>query len=142
MQFSMVVPRRPSSVNARGSASFRDLARRKAQEVYKEEPERFDRLYARIIWFHRDPTVADVDNILKGVFDSLKGIVYDDDKRIALCLVQRIRYTTESYEIASEVEESSIYNEIIDLIGRNRDHIVYIEIGSLERHVVRFVPIL
>ena len=117
MQFSIVVPRRPSSVNAWGSTSFRDLARRKAQEVYKEEPERFDRLYARIIWFHRDPTVADVDNIVKGVLDSLKGIVYDDDRRIALCLIQRIRYTTENYEIASETEEASIYDEIIDLIG-------------------------
>ncbi len=50
-------------------------------------------LYARILWFHKDRTTQDVDNIAKRILDSLKGLVFDDDSAISHCLAARIDAT-------------------------------------------------
>lgn len=42
-----------------------------------------DKLYGRIIYFNHDgPRTRDIHNILKPLFDELKGRVYEDDKVI------------------------------------------------------------
>ena len=40
------------------------------------------RLHFQVTLYPRDKRLLDIDNAVKGIFDSLKGILFDDDKQI------------------------------------------------------------
>ena len=77
----MVLARRPISANKgpnpRYAKAPREIARSKQANVSNGP------LCARILWFHKDPTTQDVDNIAKRILDSLKGLVFADDGAIS-----------------------------------------------------------
>ncbi len=48
-------------------------------------------LSALMVFFHTGPYVCDTDNIPKHVLDAMKGLVFDDDRRITQVTARRTR---------------------------------------------------
>src|SRR4051794_21518749 len=72
--FSMVLAEKPLSVN-RGRPSPRYTQRIQTAALTHGAQLQHGLLYARIVWFQRQRTEGDVDNIAKLILDSLKGVV-------------------------------------------------------------------
>jgi hypothetical protein len=89
-----------------------------------------DALYSRIIWFHKYPSPqGDVDNIVKKIHDSLKDIVFADDRVITHTLAVRVD-ATDGVEIAPDPNSPGAAAALIESVEdpAHRD-ILYIEIG-------------
>lgn len=46
-------------------------------------------LEARLVFFHGDKRVRDIDNYNKLILDSMSGIVYEDDRQIKKLIIER-----------------------------------------------------
>jgi hypothetical protein len=95
-------------------------------------------LYARIVWFHKDRTSQDVDNIAKRILDALKGIVFDDDASISHCLAARIDATID-YELSGSPPSERDAGLLLEFLANDPSrHVIYIEIGRRTSVAVRF----
>jgi Holliday junction resolvase RusA-like endonuclease len=140
MIFSMVLPRTPKSVQAKGQAGYQSAIKKVAETNYSEQPISADRLYIRIIWFARKDVGPDVDNIIKPIADALQGVVYRNDRQIAQCFSMRIDLE-KIYEISNDNISSEMYREVIATIDAKRSDVTYIEVGALTAQQVIFGPI-
>lgn len=136
----MVVARRPISANKgpnpRYTEALREAARSKQPKLLNSP------LYARILWFHKDPTTQDVDNIAKRVLDSLKGFVFDDDGAISHFLAARIDATMD-YELGGTPPSDDDTELLLRLLDDDSErHVLYVEIGSRTGMVVNFGEVL
>lgn len=94
------------------------------------------RLYARINWFHGEPTTQDVDNIVKPILDSLKSIVFVDDSQIGECHVTRIDLSR-PYQFSGEPDLET-FTRFSALQLAHEKHILWIEIGEAAEQIVTF----
>lgn len=88
-------------------------------------------LYARITWFHAVEPDMDVDNIVKPIFDALVGMVYDDDHRIAQCVITRVDSRQEP-----DLPDTHAFPDVLEKLAKfikeeKRKHVLYIEIGQI-----------
>lgn len=137
MTFAMVVPRRPPSLRAGGKHLFQEALRNQATAVMDGRTVLTGDLYSRILWFHRKPAAQDVDNILKNIHDSLKGVVYRDDSAIVQCLAQRIDLL-QDYDIDDSDIARELFRELNALLTGNESNILYVEVGSVPSQNVIF----
>jgi len=125
--FSMVVPRRPMSANKGPNENYKTAlseAARFRHPTILDGP-----LYARILWFHKDKTNQDVDNIAKRILDSLKGVVFRDDLAVSHCLAARIDARIE-YELDGVPPSEQEEKMLLELLGDDQTrNVLYIEIG-------------
>ena len=136
----MVVARRPISANKppnpRYTEALREMARSRQPEILSGP------LYARILWFHKDPTTQDVDNIAKRILDSLKGLVFEDDGVISHCLAARIDATMD-YELNGSPPSDRDTDVLLELLADDLSrHVIYIEIGPRTSVGVNFGEVL
>ncbi|MCG8348537.1 MAG: RusA family crossover junction endodeoxyribonuclease [Chloroflexales bacterium] len=125
----------------------------KSKEHYKEELAKYAResftsteplsgeLYARIIWFCKGRIEGDIDNIIKPILDSVRGIVYQDDDIIVKCVSERFDKTRDL--VISQINISNeLYQDLLLVIADdNTNHNLYIEIGHIKERTVIFGPI-
>jgi hypothetical protein len=141
MSFIMVIPERPRSLGSEQYRGYQARLREKARAGFTgRAPLRGD-LYMRILWLHTQPTTLDIDNIAKRILDALKGIVYDDDNTIVMCLLQRLRYTM-TVEIVSRPDTpSEVIDELNGLMEQRRRDILCIEVGQVRERQIVFGPV-
>ena len=134
----MVVPERPLSLQAKSKVHkdrYKYLLSEKAKQEFSDRKIFTTDLYIKIIWCHRLPTEQDIDNITKPILDSLKEVIYRDDKIICQCHLYRIDLrknpeikTTE--DLDDEIVRTTLkIRELID--QRENNHILYIEVGNV-----------
>jgi len=142
--FAMIVSRRPVSGQTKSP---------KSKENYKAELGDYARaaftlpellsgdLYARIIWFYKGRIEGDIDNIIKPILDSIRGIVYRDDDIVVKCVSERFDKTQDL--VISQINISNdLYQDLILAIADdNTSHNLYIEIGQVTTRTVTFGPI-
>ena len=138
--FTMIVARRPISANKgpnpRYAEALREIARSKQPKVLNGP------LYARILWFHKDWTTQDIDNIVKRILDSLKGLVFDDDGTISHFLAARIDATMD-YELSGTPSSDEDTELLLGFLADDFErHVLYIEIGLRTSAVVSFGEVL
>jgi hypothetical protein len=98
-------------------------------------------LYARIIWFHQEP-VGDVDNIIKAILDALEQVAYDDDSSVVRCLSEKVDIAAGDYILGDDPGvATSVYRRLDTLLGQDRPHILYVEVGELGGQLVGFGPV-
>ncbi|MBQ1497876.1 MAG: RusA family crossover junction endodeoxyribonuclease [Sphingomonas sp.] len=89
----VIIQATPKSLQAKHLAAWKErvaqagLARRQETCELPFLDER--KLAATIFYFPSDPMVGDVDNIVKPILDSLKGVAYLDDQVIERVTVQK-----------------------------------------------------
>lgn len=143
MNFNLILCERAKSYNAkkkqrymsRISESAKERITKKDLKVYLNGSES---LYARVYYFHRINTEIDADNISKPIIDALRKIVYDDDKfvikRIASIIDLSYDYIVDDNNISDE-----LYDELITVLNdESENHIIFVEVGSLDERRVRF----
>lgn len=130
--FQMIVPQRPASRKSTNSGYQKGL-RAAASKLVSAAPHVGLPLYSRVIWFHTIPVRQggcdpDVDNILKPIHDSLKGIVYSDDFLIRKCVSQRVDASS-SVTLPSGQLNAASHLELATFLAGPNNHILYIEVG-------------
>jgi hypothetical protein len=139
MSFSFLLPQRPVSGQKRSNPLYkeavRQAARLRGRAVPGPEP-----LYARIVWLHRERRDQDVDNIVKPILDALNGIAYNDDSQIAQCQVAAF-LTSPELEVPQVNVDAKIHKELMSILDRSPEHVLYIEIGPAATKKVAFGPL-
>lgn len=130
MSFIVLLPRRPISQQNKSNPKYKDALRTAATERPIGPFRLEERLYCRILWFHRLPTRQDVDNIVKPIFDALKGVIFEDDYQVSQCLVARINLE-EPYRVEARDNAAAAHDSLLDMINANHNDILYIEVGNL-----------
>lgn len=129
--FWMVVPERPKSQSGHTSA-YRERVR-KAARATAGTALLNGRLYARVIWFYRRHRVGDVDNLVKPILDSLKGVVFNDDREVAECQVVAVDLDR-SYRFLTGTDQDALLAQAdIDRQLQTRSNPAdwfYVEIGN------------
>ncbi|RYG68533.1 RusA family crossover junction endodeoxyribonuclease [bacterium] len=133
--FYMLLLRRPVSLNA-ANQKYKSALKDEASKVAQGSELLAGRLYARIIWFHKDPTTQDVDNIVKPILDSLKGVVFEDDSQIGECRVMKID-TSRPYTFVGE-PETKIFEELSKFLAREEKHVLFVEVGLSPEQIADF----
>ena len=100
-------------------------------------------LYVRIIWFQRERTDGDVDNMAKWILDSLKGVVFLDDDDIVRCLTQKtVASATGAYLYNQDlIPTGSVRSGLPILLGQE-PHVLYIEVDTVADPTVSFGPVI
>ncbi|MGB0387340.1 MAG: RusA family crossover junction endodeoxyribonuclease [Ardenticatenaceae bacterium] len=142
MTFAIALVKKPISAQKRGKkqryqqeirdAAIKSIGKTKLPLFYEE-------LYVRITWFHAIKPNLDVDNIAKPILDALVGIVYDDDNRIAQCLITRVKSRPKSF-LSKRYISLEFRTQLEDLFENHQD-VLYIEVGPLYLPEVVFGPI-
>lgn len=144
MAFAMIVSRRPVSGQTKSPKSREnykiELGNLARAAFTLAEPLSGD-LYARIIWFYKGKIEGDIDNIIKPILDSIRGIVYYDDDIVVKCVSERFDKTRDL--IISQINISDdLYQELLLAIADdNTNHNIYLEIGQITNRSVTFGPI-
>ncbi len=140
MAFALVLPRRPLSQGAGGRGSFQEAVREAARRKFAGQEPLQGNLYARILWFHRQPTTQDVDNVVKNILDALKGVVYGDDVSIVQCIASKIDIAR-GYEIEDRYAPEEAFEELLSMLSQAWPDVLYIEIGTVSTIRVTFGPV-
>jgi Endodeoxyribonuclease RusA len=140
MTFTLVFPRRPPSGNKGPNRKFQAALRLAATARLAGGGLLGGDLYCRITWFHAVKTTQDVDNIAKNILDSLKGVVFADDRAIVQCLATRID-TRRDYTIVPNAAFADVIDELIDALAQGHVHVLYIEAGPVTAQRAVFGPI-
>lgn len=83
--FDFIVPGIPRSVNAasRSLTKWKENLVKTGKAVWPDgQPMHQGELTVKIVFYYSGETSLDVDNIIKPVVDSMKGLVFDDDKNV------------------------------------------------------------
>lgn len=142
--FTLLINRRPPSGNKGLDQKFADQVKTEARQRLGDAKALSGDLYARVTWFHAERRGQDVDNIPKRVLDALNGIVFADDKMVAQTLATAIDVTRD-YTIGAPVSDDALFQRMLlelesitqSAISADR-HLLYIEVGLLERQHVAF----
>jgi Holliday junction resolvase RusA-like endonuclease len=95
-------------------------------------------LYGVIYYFYRVKTGTDADNISKPIWDCLKGILFDDDKRIKLRTAGVIDISEGDLNVIDFTNvRGEITAELVDAFV-TIDHFAYIECGFLHKSMYKF----
>lgn len=142
MTFAMALAKKPISAQKRGKKQryqqeIRDAAIKKVGKA--KLPLLDGELYARITWFHAVKPDIDVDNIAKPILDALVGVVYDDDQRIAQCLITRVKSRPKP-RLSESFISKELHSQIYELLKNHKD-VLYIEVGQFSLPEVVFGPI-
>lgn len=95
-------------------------------------------LYAVVYHFFYVDLCIDTDNLSKPVWDSLNGILYNDDKQIKVRIAGSFNLTAGDY---NRMDFTGLQGKVVvDLLDAldNEDHVVYVECGNLGMKMYKF----
>jgi Holliday junction resolvase RusA-like endonuclease len=126
---------RPRSVNAKGTAKFKEKIVDSFKYYYPENNIYYEEaVYGISYYFHKRKTDLDADNLSKPIWDALSSVIYSNDKII------KLRYSG-VYDINNLITEfdltkipKNVYIDFLDYIEKY-EHIVYIELGKLKNEL-------
>lgn len=100
--------------------------------VYTED------LYGIVYYFQKTKTGTDADNISKPIWDCLKKILFDDDKRVKLRISGIVDFPLGNMQIIDFTNvDGAVAVDLLDAFDEE-DHIVYIECGKLSNSMFKF----
>jgi Endodeoxyribonuclease RusA len=140
--FAMVVAVRPISANARPQQSRWYTHRLQAEAIAHGRFPLPGPLYVRIVWFQLQRSPGDVDNIARRILDSLKGIVFQDDRAIDRCPTQRsVAESNGNFPLnASRIPSRAVLARLQALLDAE-EHVLYVEIGRIRNQTTSFGPV-
>ncbi|MEZ0540903.1 RusA family crossover junction endodeoxyribonuclease [Fibrella arboris] len=94
-------------------------------------------LYGLVYHFYKESGGHDADNISKPVWDCLRGILYDDDKRVKMRIVGSFEMTTDYITvIGSSGLSGKLIAELLDAL-ETEDHLLYVECGTFSPAMIQ-----
>jgi Holliday junction resolvase RusA-like endonuclease len=136
--FAFVSTCKPRSVQAKRSESYKSGLVADCRHRFPNPEKLTGALYGIVYYFHRVPTELDADNLSKPIWDSLEGLLYNDDKII------KLRYSG-VYDLRSSAIEvlditkipEFVIDEFVECVS-SASHLLYIELGKLDYKMYQF----
>jgi len=126
-----VVPGVPISVQARAGSrqKWRTLVASKAKAAWPSGVSPVAQQVAvTIVYFFPGETTLDVDNIVKPILDSMKGIIYVDDTLVSQVIVRKTRLSSELRLVNPPPVVLSARGEVAE------GGFVYVRVGDAPKH--------
>jgi|WetSurMetagenome_2_1015567.scaffolds.fasta_scaffold663494_1 Holliday junction resolvase RusA-like endonuclease len=131
---------KPHSFNKRHKEKYKEHYKSELQKAfykYNFEVSPLEgNLYGVVYYFHNVLTQLDADNISKPIWDALEAVVYSDDKEIKLRIAGVFDLISESIETLKIPQ--SVLDDFLGMIDEGKEHILYVEIGSLDYSLFKF----
>ena len=141
MTVAFVVDRQPPSAQKRHNGRFEAEVGAAARTAFGSTRSLLSEpIYVRITWFRYKRSGPDLDNIAKCIIDGMKGVVFDDDHRLVQCILNRID-TQLDYTISDQHVSMDAYEQLLQMLGELRSHILYVEAGPVKNVQVAFGPV-
>lgn len=91
-----------------------------------------ERMYARIVYFHRGRTRTDVDNVIKPTLDAFERLLYQNDRQVVKCVSEKVDIVREDFVIVGDALPGDVYEQLLRMLGDEANpHVLYIEVGTL-----------
>jgi hypothetical protein len=135
---SFVCAERPLSSRSRRKEPYQRRLRQAFKDQNSVVAHSDTALYGAVYYFYVESRGLDADNLSKPIWDALKGVAYDDDKRVRLRHAGVVDLRESGYKsldlsgVGDEVAE-----RLIVAIGTEPD-VLYVEIGELESRMFEF----
>jgi Holliday junction resolvase RusA-like endonuclease len=129
MTVAFVVDRRPPSAQKKHDARFEQTVGTAAKSALGQTQALLSEpVYVRITWFRNEFAGPDLDNIAKPIIDGMKQVVFDDDKRLVQCILNRVE-TQHDYTISARCISVDAYGQLLEMLRNGTPHILYVEAG-------------
>ena len=131
--YSFIIKVKPKSYNSWGSASvakktnYRHLIESSFNNAYPGHIPLDTDLYGSVYHFFQRDIGIDADNLSKPIWDCLREILFDDDKRVKMRVAGSFDLTTNDFTI---LDFSGLPGMIIDTLLEaieTEEHVLYIE---------------
>ena len=142
--YSFVIKAKPKSYNSWGSASvakkntYKHLLEESFKDAYPAHILLEVDLYGLVYHFFRTDVGIDADNLSKPIWDCLRGILFDDDKRIKLRIAGSFSVADGDY--FTIFNSSGLSGEIIASLIESIDseeHVLYVECGKFTADMIQ-----
>jgi hypothetical protein len=128
---------RPRSSNAGYSEGYNQRIQQAFRNYNPNATQLEGNLYGVVYYFFiPNKNKPDADNISKKIWDSLNTIAYLDDKSIRLRIAGVFDLISESIETLKIPQ--SVLDDFLGMIDEGKEHILYVEIGSLDYSLFEF----
>ncbi|GAB4045083.1 RusA family crossover junction endodeoxyribonuclease [Spirosoma litoris] len=135
--YSFIVNAQPKSYNSRKPQNYQRLIVSAFKENYPAHAPLEIELYGLIYHFFRRDIGIDADNLSKPIWDSLKGVVFDDDKQIKMRIAGSFDLTANDFTV---IDFSGLPGKDIGLLLEaieTEEHVLYVECGSFTMDMIR-----
>lgn len=137
---NFVVARKPLSYNSCKKKNYMNEFVNCCQRRYKKKLKFYksERLYGLVYYFFRENLQLDTDNLSKPIWDSLNGVIYNDDSQIITRSVTSINLQENDINMIDLTGlDGKIVIDIIYSIFKN-NHTLYVECGLVNRKMWKF----
>ena len=141
--YSFIVKTKPKSYNSWGSASiakkerYQELLATGFSEAHTLQEPLCEDLYGIVYHFFKRDIGLDADNLSKPVWDCLRSVLFDDDKRVKLRIAGSFDLTNDDLSfISSSGLSGKLIAELLVAL-ETEDHLLYIECGTFSADLIR-----
>jgi hypothetical protein len=107
-----------------GGRKYQTVVRASAREYFPKLLEGKN-LFVEVHYFYTIRHLVDLDNLLKGILDGLKGIAYSDDNQVAKVVVQR-------YNVSPDYDMENPLPEWLELLSKSeKSEFVAVMLGHI-----------
>jgi Holliday junction resolvase RusA-like endonuclease len=140
---SFVIICKPKSYNSWGSASvtkkskYKNLIEKSFRDAYPAHILLEDDLYGLVYHFFQRDIGIDADNLSKPIWDCLRGILFDDDKRVKMRIAGSFDLTANDLTILDfSGLPGTVIASLLEVI-ETEEHVIYIECGTFTTEMIR-----
>jgi len=129
--------KRPRSVNAKGSKTFKRFIQEAYTKYCGEAPEN-NPVYSRIYYFSKVSHQLDADNLSKPIIDALEGYAFHDDLVVEFRqsgVVDLRKDDVSGFDISGMPD--AVVDDFFQNVG-TEEHLIYVEIGLLSKEMFQF----
>ena len=96
-------------------------------------------LYGLVYHFYRRDIGIDADNLSKPIWDSLKGVLFEDDKQVKMRIAGSFDLSTNDFTTIdlSGLSGSTITSLLDALQEETHEHILYVECGRFTADMIK-----
>lgn len=129
---------RPVTIRARSHLQYERKIEAAFRRYWPDAVVRNGRFYGTVYYFHRTASQIDADNLSKPVLDSLKNVLYADDKFVEVVRSGIFDLVANGVEVLDlTTVPNNVFADFLQALDRS-DHILYVEIGDLDHGMFEF----
>lgn len=138
--YCFIVSIKPKSYNSkdkRKALEYQDRMKAAFMDTYPAHTPLTEELYGLIYHFFRSSIGIDADNLSKPVWDSLRGVLFDDDKQVKLRIAGSFDLTANDLTVLdfSGLPGLTI-TSLLEAI-ETEEHVLYVECGRFTTDIIR-----
>ena len=135
--YNFVVSTQPKSYNSRKILPYQERIKVAFEGDYPGHTPLTTEVYGLVYHFFRRDIGIDADNLSKPVWDSLKGVLFEDDKQVSMRIAGSFDLSANDLTI---LDFSGLTGAIITALLsaiQTSEHVLYVECGNFTTDMIR-----